>query len=166
MGLTREQRRERLVRWQAQLAEVERRSAMRDLADALGEAARSAALAERSRALADGAAMSEGATLAAALTQRAAFAGALTKLAGDADASRADAQAQVAWQAGVLGRAQDRAQRLSERAEAAARAIARQRERADEIVAGSARPRSLAHPVQEPAQAARERAATFPVKGH
>ena len=149
--MTREKRRVRLAKRQALLAEVSQRAAMRGLADALAEEARSASLAERSRALVAGyggrAASSDG----DAVQHAVAFTGALAAIAKDADAARADAMQQSAWQAQELGQAQTRARRQSERLNEALAAYkeARDARESDPSTILPARDRArLARPVQ------------------
>lgn len=113
--MTREKRRLRLAQRQHLLAQVSQRTAMRSLADALAEEARSATLAQRSRDLAAAYATRKGISDGAALAQTAQFAAALGTLANTAEKARADAGLQAAWQIEALGAAQTRAQRQSER---------------------------------------------------
>lgn len=117
--MKREKRAVRVARRQALLAEVSQSAAMRALADALAEEKRSAALAQRSRTLTSAYGGRSQAGDGATLAQTARFAGALAKLAADAEAARADALAQSQWQSEALGQAQTRARRQSERLESA-----------------------------------------------
>ncbi|MEE4287953.1 MAG: hypothetical protein V2J14_01170 [Erythrobacter sp.] len=117
--MKREGRRIALVRRQAMLARLGERAAMRALADALGEAARSEALAVRSRGLLEASGSPDRMHDAAALVETRRFAGALARLAREADQARNDADRQAAWQAGALAAARTKADRLAERLEAA-----------------------------------------------
>lgn len=146
--MTREQRRLRLARRLAMLAQIEQRGAMRGLADALAEETRSETLKERSLVLSQSYNPQEGASLASALGERSAFASSLAKLASDAESARADAEAQAHWRMQQLSAAQTRAQRLSEHAEAARKAVVRQRERTAQHTASAPASSGLARAVQ------------------
>ena len=117
--MTREQRRLRLARRQALLADVSHKAAIRSLADAVSQEARCTTLAERSRALLETYKRQGGSVDGAALAQSARFLAAFGNLSDDANKAQADARAQLAWQLEALGQAQDRAQRQSERVETA-----------------------------------------------
>lgn len=153
--MKREERRLRLARRQAMLAEVRQRAAMRGFAEALAEENRGAALARRSRALAENYSGRAGLSDAESLHQAVAFTGALASLACDAETARDDAQQQAAWQAQALGEAQTRARRQSERLEEALSAYrsAREQREGDPALAKSSRAHAgLAQLVQSEAQ--------------
>lgn len=113
--MNREERRVRVLKRQALLAQVSQRAAMRGLADALAEETRSATLAERSRDLTRVYGGRSRARDGAALEHATRFAGALAAVAQDARAALADAEQQTAWQVEALGQAQSRARRNAER---------------------------------------------------
>ncbi len=117
--MKREQLRLRLARRQNLIAQVGQRTAMRALADALSEEARSEALAVRSRDLLRHYASVTRARDGAGLAQSGQFAAALGNLSVQAEQARADALQQAAWQADALGKASTRADRQKERVEAA-----------------------------------------------
>ncbi|MEM7689033.1 MAG: hypothetical protein AAF291_08415 [Pseudomonadota bacterium] len=142
--MKREKRRVRLARRQMLLADVSQRAAMRGLADALVEENRSAALAERSRALTSAYGGRSQASDGAALSHTARFAGAIAHLATDAEAARDDAQAQARWQAETLGQAQTRARLQSERLEGALAAYRSARERREHDPSNTPSHKSLA----------------------
>lgn len=149
--MKREKRRLRLAKRQALLAEVSQRAAMRGLADALAEEARSAGLAKRSRALVADYSGRATSSDGDALRHTVAFTGALAAIAKDADAAKADAAQQSAWQAQELGFAQTRARRQSERLHDALAAYneARDARQSDHSTMPSSRDRArLARPVQ------------------
>lgn len=153
--MKREERRVRVARRQAMLAEIRQRAAMRGLADALAEETRSADLAQRSRALVRNYSGHTGPSDAAALSHAVAFTGALASLAGDAEAAREDAAQQAAWQAQALSEAQTRARRQSERLEGALADYRKARERCERDPAMAKSPRAqpgLAQLVQAQAQ--------------
>ncbi len=117
--MKREQRRLRLARRQNLIAQVGQRSAMRALADALSEEARSDALAKRSLDLARHYGEASEVRDGADLTHKGQFAAALGTLKAQAEQARADAAQQAQWQADALGQASTRADRQRERVEAA-----------------------------------------------
>lgn len=153
--MKRERRRVRVAKRQKLLAEVSQRAAMRGLADALAEEYRSAALAERSRALVKSYSDRSHAVDGASVQHTVAFSGALASLASDAEAARADASQQREWQAQALGHAQARARRLSERFDEALSAYdtALAKRENDPATLGSAgSQKNLARPVQSDEQ--------------
>lgn len=101
--MKREQRRLRLARRQNLIAQVGQRSAMRALADALSEEARSDALAKRSLDLARHYGEASEVRDGADLTHKGQFAAALGTLKAQAEQARADAAQQAQWQADALG---------------------------------------------------------------
>ncbi len=117
--MKREKHRLRLARRQSLIAQVGQRTAMRALADALSEEARSEALAQRSRDLLRHYANINRARDGAGLAQSGQFAAALGTLSVQAEQARDDAQQQAQWQADALGKASTRADRQKERVEAA-----------------------------------------------
>lgn len=104
---------------QLMLARIARRDAMGSLAQSLAEEQRSASLADRSRMLAKGYATREGLDTGDALTQHKRFAGELAGLARQADQACSDASRQTEWQVDVLAKAEQRIERLGERAKLA-----------------------------------------------
>jgi len=145
----------RVAQRQALLADVSQRAAMRGLADALAEETRSASLAQRSRALTQSYGGRSQAQDGAGLEHAARFAGALARLANEAEAARADAVQQSDWQAQSLGQAQTRARRQAERLADAVTAYKNAKERRDHDPAqaatgakSSGASKRLAHPVQ------------------
>ncbi|MEL6539817.1 MAG: hypothetical protein AAFQ34_00265 [Pseudomonadota bacterium] len=153
--MKREKRRVRVARRQALLADVNRRAAMRGLADALAEESRSAALAERSLALTRAYGGRSQASDGARLEHAARFAGALAAMAQSAEAARADAKQQSEWQAEALGQAQCRARRHADRLAEAVAAYQSARELlANDDIENRSRPAGrsalagLARPVQ------------------
>ena len=112
----REARRLALIARQSLIAEVARKQALRGLAEALDNEARSHALARRSRMLVAVSAPKPAATTGAALMERAAFTASLAQLAATAAGAAQDAARQTAWQAETLALAETRAKRLTERA--------------------------------------------------
>ncbi|MEO0872373.1 MAG: hypothetical protein AAFY19_10550 [Pseudomonadota bacterium] len=149
--MKREQRRLRLARRQALLADVSQRAAMRSLADALVEEARSDTLAQRSRDLVTAYGGRSQAQDGAGLAEAGRFSAALGSLAHDAEQARADASEQAQWQAQALGEAQTRAQRQAERlddARAALRDAREKREHQASAAASTSSARGLAHNLQ------------------
>lgn len=127
--MKREERRVRLARRQALLAEVSQRAAMRSMADALAQEHRSAALAEHTKTLITAYGGRSNATDGASLAHNARFAASLASLAQNAEAARNDAAQQAVWQARALEQAQTRARRQSERLESAVTAFRAAQER-------------------------------------
>lgn len=151
--MTREQRRLRLAQRQHLLAEVSQNAAMRALADALAQENRSAALARRSRELAQGYGARGGICDGGALAQVVRFAAALATLSGQAEQARADASAQANWQLDALGTAQTRARRQSDRlAQAYAELATLREQRALEEEAAQTLRKGLAHNLHDPLQ--------------
>jgi len=149
--MKREQRRLRLARRQALLADVSERAAMRSLADALHEEARSDTLAQRSRDLVTAYGGRSQAQDGAGLAETGRFSAALGTLAHDAEQARADASQQAQWQAQALGEAQTRARRQAERlddAHTALRAAREKREHEASATASAISARALARNLQ------------------
>ncbi len=121
----REKRRLRLSERQTLLARIARREAMTSLAETLDEEAKSAALAERSRAMAHEYGQRSVTGIAADLHQLSALASGLARLAKDAENARHDARQQADWQVEALAETENRLKRLEERT-VAARQAARQ----------------------------------------
>lgn len=161
--MKREERRVKLARRQVMLAEVSQRAAMRSLADALSEEARSDTLARRSRELAAHYGGRAQGTDGAALAQNGRFAAALGSLAKNAQDALADASQQASWQVEALGKAQTRARRHSERldtAMAAYRAAQDKRDTEPLLSASGQSPRRLARNMQGADHISGEAAAT------
>jgi len=118
-----EARRLALIARQSLIAEVARKQALRGLAEALDNEARSHALAARSRMLVAASAPRPIQTTGAALTGRAAFTASLTQLAATAGHAALDAARQAEWQAETLALAETRSRRLAERATEARAAL-------------------------------------------
>lgn len=117
----REERKLALLRRQGLIAEVARKQALRGMAEAIDNEARSHTLARRSQMLVAATATQPGATTGAALMGRAAFTASLSQLAATAGSAAQDAARQTAWQTETLALAETRAKRLAEReAEASA----------------------------------------------
>lgn len=112
----REARRLALIARQGLIADVARKQALRGLAEALDNEARSHALAARSRMLVASSAPRPAQTTGAALTGRAAFTASLAQLATTAADAADDAARQAQWQAETLALADTRSRRLAERA--------------------------------------------------
>ncbi|MEO0589871.1 MAG: hypothetical protein AAFZ11_04840 [Pseudomonadota bacterium] len=149
--MKREQRRLRLARRQALLADVSQRAAMRSLADALLQETRSDTLAQRSRELITAYGARSPAKDGAGLTEAGRFSAALGNLAHDAQQALADAAQQAQWQAKALGQAQTRARRQAERLEDARAAFEAAREKRQNDASASASPirvRGLARNLQ------------------
>lgn len=109
------------------LAEIEKRGTMRALADALAEETRSAALAEKSGQLAQGAALQTVRSDGAAILAGAQFRARLEMLRRDAENARLTAERQAQGRAEALGEAQTRASRVGERLVEAERTVTRNR---------------------------------------
>ncbi len=101
------------------LARIARRDAMASLAQSLAEEQRSASLADRSRTLAKGYAARANLETGEALARHKFFAAQLTGLARQADQARGDASRQAEWQVDALAKAEQRIDRLDERAKLA-----------------------------------------------
>jgi len=119
----RERRRVALASRQVLLARVARREALAALADAAGEEARTARLTARSRALATEYRRTGDMHDGGALRERTNFAGALEKLARNAEQAGEAAGVQVERQAKALNRAETREKRLAERLEGERRVL-------------------------------------------
>lgn len=125
-----ETRRLALLQRQGLIAGLGRHTAMRALAEALDDEARTAALAQRSKALLQAASLAaDGPQAAAALATRVRFAAGLGQIASDAAAAMGDAARQTEWQSQALAAAEARAKRLAEMERAAVRALDRAQER-------------------------------------
>ena len=109
-------RRLSLSRRQIMLAEIARRNAMIALAGTIGEETKAARLLNRSRELAREYRSRTGSVDGQSLSDLARFAGALERLASDAECSLDDAGRQAASQREELSRHEDRIHRLNERA--------------------------------------------------
>ncbi|MEM6858476.1 MAG: hypothetical protein AAF559_11445 [Pseudomonadota bacterium] len=145
--MKRERRRLRLARRQALLADVSARAAMRSLANALHEEARSDALAQRSRDLVTAYGERPQAQDGAGLAEAGRFSAALGSLAHDAEQARADASQQAQWQAQALSEAQTRARRQAERLDDARAALHEAREKREHqatVAASASATRGLA----------------------
>jgi hypothetical protein len=118
-----EKRRSTLARRQAMLAERDRRDAIVALAEALGDERRSADVAQRCVHLLKDYAQRPASECAHDLASTATFANALRRVAEDADRAAHDAREQSHWQAQHLAAREERARRLHERAEEAARTL-------------------------------------------
>jgi len=123
--------RRRLVRIgrQLALARIERRESIGELADAIAEEVRSRHLAERSRRLAADYATPKGIEAGADLAGRVGFVGALSRLAGDAEASGAEAAHEADTRKRALAAAERRIERLESHEAEARRAVEEQRRR-------------------------------------
>ena len=119
----REKRRLKLTERQTMLARVARREAMMSLAGTLDEEAKSASLAQRSRALARDYGGRTVTGIAADLSQLSALASGLAGLAKDAESARHDARHQANWQVEELAKTDSRLKRLEERTKVAQRAL-------------------------------------------
>lgn len=125
---------------QLTLAKIARRDAMAALADALAEERKSAALAERSRALMREYEARGELPSGSALREHAAFVQSLQGVALQADEASKDAGDQAHWQVQTLAAAETRATRLESRLEAARRELtALQTRREGEASAAMAR---------------------------
>ncbi|WP_299295478.1 hypothetical protein [uncultured Erythrobacter sp.] len=124
----RERRALRLTERQTILARIARRDAMTALADTLDEEAKSASLAERSRAMAREYGQRAVTGVAADLRELSALASGLASLAKDADNAREDARQQADWQVETLAETESRLKRLEERGAEARRAVMRSEE--------------------------------------
>lgn len=134
---TRAQRRLVLIGRQLTLERTRRREALGGLADALGEEDRSRRLAERSRSLAAQYAARTGEEAGADLAGRVRFSGALSRLAGNAQDSGAQAARDAASHARALAAAEQRVERLETREAEARRALDLERERRARDPAGA-----------------------------
>ncbi|QFT76709.1 hypothetical protein [Erythrobacter sp. THAF29] len=115
----RERRRLALVKRQKVLANVARREAMGALAGAIGVEARSAALAEKSKALSRQYRADPGQSEGDEVRALAKFAGALADIAKEADCARVDAGRQAEMRQQALAAAETRIKRLDAREKAA-----------------------------------------------
>ncbi|MEE4289332.1 MAG: hypothetical protein V2J14_08180 [Erythrobacter sp.] len=144
-------RRSTLITRQLALARIARREALAGLAGALAEERRSHALAARSRDMAAGyagrAKPDAGIEPAGALTGRLRFAGALERLAGDAEARGFEAGREAEWHARALAGAERRLEVLETRAAEARRAAEAARDRRMDASA-DAQTRALARKLQ------------------
>jgi hypothetical protein len=120
----RERQRVRLAERQILLARVARREAMSALAGTIAEEARSAALAQRSRALIDSYAARAETVQSDDLRERITMAGALARLAADAERARAEAERRAGNEADTLADSENRLKRLEEHAHKARRTLA------------------------------------------
>jgi len=135
----RTKRRRALVARQLALGRIARREALGGLAGALAEEKRSRALAVRSRDMAAeyaGPGGHGGAQVGAALAGRLRFAGALVRLAGEAEARGEEAAREAGCQARALAAAERRLEMLEARAASARRAEEMARERREDAAAG------------------------------
>lgn len=119
----REKRRLILTERQTTLARIAQREAMMSLAATLDEEAKSASLAERSKAMATEYGHRSVTGVAADLRELSALASGLASLANDAAAARDDARQQAAWQVENLAETEARLKRLEGRSAEARRAL-------------------------------------------
>lgn len=133
----RERRRLALLGRQLVLARVARREALDELAGALAEERRSRDLALRSRDLADAYARQKGAGEGGELAGRMRFAGALSRVAADAETSGTESARAAEGRARALAETERRMERIESREAEARRALERALERRADAAAGA-----------------------------
>lgn len=141
-------RRVQLAARQLTLASIARREAMAALADAVGEEARSSALASRSQELLREYGRKLSGSSGAALRGNASFVGRLQEIASQAEQAHKDAGDQAHWQAQTLAAAESRKTRFEERESSARREIETIREAREQAEEGSAPRSGMAHKLQ------------------
>ena len=143
------------------LAQMVRREAIRALAEAVSEADRSAALAQRTRDMLDDYGLHRAPPTAASLREHAAFVNVLGTIAQQAEQARADAQDQAGWQARSLAAAETRMDRLTERRAQAQRDLTTLLDQREQPVPQGMARKLLSDPdeaaTQRPAQRSRSR---------
>lgn len=147
----RERRRVKLAERQLVLARIDRRDAMTRLAGTVAEEARSTALAARSRAMMQSYDAPGAMSVAADLRAQAAMAGALARLAHEAERTRSAAQRRAEGEADALAASETRLKRLEEHADKTRRALAGVKAARDHLAAQSGAPQ-MARKLLRPGQ--------------